>query len=284
MQIISQKLIKQALFYIKNKEIKQIIGRQRLKFNRKEISCYLFYIFKHSLSQRSFKSIYKKLKLRITYSSFMSNISLFSSLFKRLFYIFNKINSIEASHFLNIIDSTIIPEKKTEFINQNDWNSSRVTTRIIKKEKIRTCGSKGFILMNRNKQIYHAERLNINESDQNYLKNPHNFTGKLKGILLADRGFSNKLVRDRLSHTKNDIFNHNQPICRLISPYHVKQKEKLTKKEIKIYRRRWKIETLFKNLKDSYSENKLNLTGKYSNKLKEAKFYSTIIIHNLSTI
>ena len=48
MQIITQKLIQQYLFYIKNKEIKQIIGRKRLKFNRIEISLYLLYIFKHS--------------------------------------------------------------------------------------------------------------------------------------------------------------------------------------------------------------------------------------------
>ena len=47
MQIITQKLIQQSLFYIKNKEIKQIIGRKRLKFNRIEISLYLLYIFKH---------------------------------------------------------------------------------------------------------------------------------------------------------------------------------------------------------------------------------------------
>ena len=138
--------------------------------------------------------------------------------------------------------------------------------------------------MNRRRQIYHAELLNINESDQNYLKDPHRLTGKLKGILLADRGFSNKLVRDRLNRNKNNIFNYNKPICRLISPYHVKQKIKLTKKESKLYKRRWLIETLFKLLKDNYSENKLNLTGKYTNKLKQAKFYSTIIVHNLSTV
>ena len=64
----------------------------------------------------------------------------------------------------------------------------------------------------------------------------------------------------------------------------MKQKIKLTKKESKIYKRRWSIETLFKILKDNYSENKLNLTGKYTNKLKQAKFYSTIIVHNLSTV
>ena len=284
MKIITQKLIQQALFDIKNKEIKQIIGRQRLKFNRHEISLYLFYIFKHSNEQKSFKSIYKRLNLDVTYQGFMSNIALFSSLFKRLFYIFNKINNIKASSLLNIIDSTIIPEKQSRFINQKDWNNHRVTTRVLKKEKVRTCGSKGFVMMNRKKQIYHAELLNINESDQNYLKDPHRLTGKLKGILLADRGFSNKLVRDRLNHNKTDIFNYDKPICRLISPYHVKQKVKLTAMESKLYKRRWSIETIFKILKDNYSENKLNLTGKYTNKLKQAKFYSTIIIHNLSTI
>jgi len=284
MQIITQKLIQQALFHIKNKEIKQIIGRQRLKFDRQEISSYLFYIFKHSDKQKSFKSIYKKLKPEFSYQNFMNNIQLFSLLLKRLFYIFNKINHIKASKLLNIIDSTIIPEKQTKFINQKDWNNNRVTTRAIKKEKIRACGSKGLFLINRNKQIYHAELLNINESDQNYLKNPHQLIGKLKGILLADRGFSNKLVRNRLSHNKTDIFTYNQEICRLISPYHYKSKIKLTDKESKIYKRRWTIETLFKVLKDNYADNKLNLTGKYTSKLKQAKFYSTIIVHNLSTV
>ena len=235
MQIITQKLIKRALFQIKNKEIKQIIGRQRLKFNRQEISCYLFYIFKHSLEQKFFKSIYKKLNLNISYQGFMNNIALFSSLFKRLFYIFNKINFIKASSLLNIIDSTIIPEKQAKFINQNDWNSNKVTTRVENKLKVRTCGSKGFFLINKRKQIYHSERLNINESDQNYLKNPHNLTDKLKGILLADRGFSNKIVRERLGHNKTAIFKYDKPICKLISPYKKNQKENLTNKERKIY-------------------------------------------------
>lgn len=284
MKIITHKLVQQVLFQVKNKEIKQIIGRQRLKFTRYEISSYLMYIFTHCIEQKSFKSIYKRLKINIKYQSFMSNISLFSNLFKRLFYIFNKINCIQPSKLLNIIDSTIIPEKQTKFISQNDWSLNRVTTRIENKFKVRNCGSKGFFLINRNKQIYHAERLNINESDQNYLKNPHNLVNKLKGILLADRGFSNKLVRERLNHNKTDIFNYDKPVCRLISPYKTNQKEKLTNKESKIYRKRWTIETLFKNLKDNYSENKLNLTGKHSQNIKQAKFYSTIIIHNLSTL
>lgn len=284
MPIITQKLIHQALFHIKNKEIKQIIVRKRLKFNRQEISFYLFHIFNHCYTQKSFKSIYKRLKLVITYQAFMKNIQLFSCLTKRLFYIFNKINHIKVSKFLNIIDSTIIPEKQSKFINKNDWNSNRVTTRVENKLKVRTCGSKGFFLMNRNKQIYDAEILNINYSDQNYLKDKYMLASKFQGILLADRGFTNKSIRQRFTSHINDIFNYHYQTCRILSPYHYKENKKLNYKEFKIYKKRWKIETLFQKLKQNYSDNKLNLTGKYTPKLKEAKFYSTIIIHNLSTL
>jgi hypothetical protein len=96
--------------------------------------------------------------------------------------------------------------------------------------------------------------------------------------------FSNKAVRERLNHIKTSVFETNKPLCRLISPYNVKQNIKLTDKERKLYKRRWKIETVFQNIKHNYSENKLNLTGKYNNLTKGAKFYSTLINFNLSTI
>ena len=289
MQIITQKQIKQALSQIKFKRIKQLLGRQRLKFSYVEINFYLFVIFTHCEEQKSFKSIYRQLyqdSPDITYQGFMKNINLFSILFRELFGIFNKINSIKASKLINIIDSSLIPEKESKYINNKDWDKNRVTTRIDKKQsnKVRTCGSKGFFVINRNKQITHAELLNINYSDQNYLKERYMLASKFQGILLADRGFSNKAVRDRLKHNKNDIFNYNYQSCRLISPYHYKEKLKLTKKELKLYKRWWLIETLFQGLKHNYSDNKLNLTGKYTKKLKEAKFYCTIIIHNLSTL
>ena len=137
-------------------------------------------------------------------------------------------------------------------------------------------------MINRQHKIYHVERLSINHSDQNYLKNTHNFIGKIKGIFLADRGFSNKLVRERLSNNSNDIFNQNKPFCRLISPYHVKQNNKFTKKESKLYKRRWPIETVFQISKNCYSEIQLNLRGKYTNSLKTAKLFATSILYNLS--
>lgn len=289
MKIITQKfneISKTIINSLKNKEIKSIIGRVRLKFTYKEINDYVQIIFAHSQTQKSFKSIYKKSKFKIKYSCFMSNIQLFSKLFRFLFYKLNEKLSIKPSKLLNMVDTTLIEEKKLNFINQNDWDSGRVTTRINKKNKIKTytCGSKGLVFLNRFGQIYSANLLNINYSDQNILKDFSFYIKELNGILLVDRGFSNKAVRERLNHIKTSVFETNKPLCRLISPYNVKQNIKLTDKERKLYKRRWKIETVFQNIKHNYSENKLNLTGKYNNLTKGAKFYSTLINFNLSTI
>ena len=289
MKIITQKfneISKTIINSLKNKEIKSIIGRVRLKFTYKEINDYVQIIFAHSQTQKSFKSIYKKSKFKIKYSCFMSNIQLFSKLFRFLFYKLNEKLSIKPSKLLNMVDTTLIEEKKLNFINQNDWDSGRFTTRINKKNKIKTytCGSKGLVFLNRFGQIYSANLLNINYSDQNILKDFSFYIKELNGILLADRGFSNKAVRERLNHIKTSVFETNKPLCRLISPYNVKQNIKLTDKERKLYKRRWKIETVFQNIKHNYSENKLNLTGKYNNLTKGAKFYSTLINFNLSTI
>jgi hypothetical protein len=289
MKIITQKfneISKTIINSLKNKEIKSIIGRVRLKFTYKEINDYVQIIFAHSQTQKSFKSIYKKSKFKIKYSCFMSNIQLFSKLFRFLFYKLNEKLSIKPSKLLNMVDTTLIEEKKLNFINQHDWDSGRVTTRINKKNKIKTytCGSKGLVFLNRFGQIYSANLLNINYSDQNILKDFSFYIKELNGILLADRGFSNKAVRERLNHIKTSVFETNKPLCRLISPYNVKQNIKLTDKERKLYKRRWKIETVFQNIKHNYSENKLNLTGKYNNLTKGAKFYSTLINFNLSTI
>ena len=289
MKIITQKfneISKTIINSLKNKEIKSIIGRVRLKFTYKEINDYVQIIFAHSQTQKSFKSIYKKSKFKIKYSCFMSNIQLFSKLFRFLFYKLNEKLSIKPSKLLNMVDTTLIEEKKLNFINQHDWDSGRVTTRINNKNKIKTytCGSKGLVFLNRFGQIYSANLLNINYSDQNILKDFSFYIKELNGILLADRGFSNKAVRERLNHIKTSVFETNKPLCRLISPYNVKQNIKLTDKERKLYKRRWKIETVFQNIKHNYSENKLNLTGKYNNLTKGAKFYSTLINFNLSTI
>ena len=285
--IITQKfnkISKKIIFSLKNKEIKSIISRDRLKFNYLDVVNYVQIIFAHSLNQKSFKYFYKKSKFIISYQGFMKNILLFSKLFKFIFYEINKTLSIKASNLLNIVDTTLISEKQPKFITKKDWNSGRVTTRINKdNNKNHICWSKGLVFINRFGQIYSANLLPINFSDQNILKDFSFYLKELKGILLADRGFTNKSIRERLSSFRNSIFQTNKPICRLISPYQYKQNLTLTNKEKKLYKKRWKIEILFQNLKHNYSNNKLNLTGKYNFNLKIAKFYSTLICFNFST-
>ena len=291
MHIISHKLFsvsQKIIFSLKAQEIKNLIHRDRLKFSYSDIHFYIYIIFLHQLFQQSFFSLHSQYKKNISYQAFMKNIALFSQLYFFLFTQFNKELNIKPSSLLNVVDSTLITEKKVDFITQTDWNKNRVTTRSKINEykqsvKYRICGSKGLFFINRFNQIYSAQLLNINDSDQNILKDTARYVNELKGILLADRGFNNKSVRKRFNNVKNSIFQQNTMKCKLISPKHYKEKEKLTKKETKLYKRRWKIETLFQKLKHNYSGFKLNLTGNYKKTIKKAKFYATLIHYNLTT-
>ncbi len=99
-----------------------------------------------------------------------------SPLVAYLFKKFNKDNQIKASTLYNSIDSTLIAEKNSKFINRQDWKKNRVTTRVSKKSFFdkktnswsevniteRICGSKALCILNKQKLIVHAEFLNIN--------------------------------------------------------------------------------------------------------------------------
>lgn len=294
MNSITQKFnceAKKIIFSLKTQQIKTIINRQRLKFSYQEILYYVQIVFEHSIQQKTFKSLHKTNKVKVNYSCFMSNISLFSKLFKFLFTHINKVLNIKPSMLVNMVDTTLIIEKKAESIIQKDWDLGCVTTRIQKYTKLKTyiCGSKGLVFLNKQGQIYYARLLNINFSDQNILKDFSLYIQELKGFVLADRGFNNKAVRLRINHIGNqqsviNMFSQNQAMCRLISPSHYKEKKQLTDKEKALYKRRWKIETVFQKLKHNYSDSKLNLTGKYKKEIKAAKFYCSLIQFNLSTL
>jgi len=295
MNIITQKfkkLSKEIIFSMKKKEIKSILQRDRLKFSNNDIMNYVCFIFEHSVVQKTIKSMYKNMKKEnitwlknLTYHNLLKNIRLFSKLFKYLFNQINKKLLISPSKLLNMVDTTLIPEKQAKFIHQKDWKQNRVTTRVKDNITTHVCGSKGLIFMNKFNQIYHAELVNINYSDHNFFKDSAYYFQFLKGILLADSGFSCKEVRHRLENyfsNMNSIFKQKEKL-HFISPYHYKQKLKLNQKESKLYKYRWRIETLFQNIKHNYSNNKLNLSGNYSKSIKQAKFYSTLIQYNFST-
>jgi hypothetical protein len=162
-----------------------------------------------------------------------------------------------------------LPEKQAASIRSQDWAKHRITLR----DKKPICGSKLLCLLNRFGQVYYAERININRSDHAIFKDSAYYSSKVPGILLADRGFNNKIVRDRLGAL---------PHTRFISPPHYKTKQVLSPKESKLYKRRWRIETLFQVLKDTYGDFKLNLKSALTTKLNEAKLFATLTTYNLS--
>jgi len=266
------------------KIIRNTLHRQRLKYSLSSLAFYVECILQHNHEQKTFKALYKRLyssgKLTIHYSAFMSNIQTVAPLMRLLFQQYNTDHLIHASSLWNAVDSTLIEEKQEAFINQKDWDEGRVTTRGKGTSKHHICGAKGLCFINRQHLVYCAEFLTINTSDHNILKSSCHFNTQLKGFMLADRGFSNKRVRQRLACDKNDIWHADYIRCRLISPYVKTSKQQLSDKEKRIYRKRWSIETLFQKVKDVYSQTPLQLHGRYTSMLKQAKFFATWLYYN----
>lgn len=259
-------------------KIKALLGRERLKFSHETIAKYLFSIIKHQQNLCTYKQIYSDEKIRCTYENFVKNINLIAKLMQFLFYQFNIKQGIMATADYNIVDTTIIIEKDTKSINQKDWDKQRVTTR----DKLHYCGSKGLVFLNQHGFITRADRIKINASDHNILKNIRYYSNYLRGNVLADRGFSSKLVRERFIEVNSDFY---QPLpypCNLISPFVKKSVIQLSEEDKLIYKQRWQIEILFQKIKNIYGDFKLFFKGKYTEQHKQAKFYASMIIYNLS--
>lgn len=274
MNIITQSFIQKQLISIGFRQIKFLIQRQRIKFSISQISMYLYAVFIHQSNHKSFKNIYKNLNLTISYQAFMKNIVTLSPLIKFLFFYNNKKQNIKPSSLYNIIDTSLIPTKFPDSIKQRDFNNHNVTARVKNKIKVYICGVKLLVFINRFSKIYHAEILNINYSDQNILKSSALYESKLRGFLLADKGFNGKEAEKRVNFSGK---------CKIISPKMKNSKIQLNERERKFYKRRWKIETVFQKLKNVYGEFKLDLKGAKNKKLIEGKLFSALMEFNFTT-
>jgi Transposase DDE domain len=284
---ISQKKIFDIIFFEKTSTIKTYVARIRLKFDKKEITQYLWAVYIHVNYKKRFKSIYKNWYKNnlysYTYQNFMKNILLFSPLWKLIFKRFNERLNIKTSSMLNIVDSSLLAKKEEKYIKNKDFKNKTVTKRQVeflgKSKSYYICGYKLLLFINRFRKIYYAQLLNINISDQNILKDSAIYQQQLGKILLADRGFNNNNVQKRLK-----TFN-----CRLISPVHYKQINQNNnignfkdEKERKVYKKRWSIETVFQKLKDQYQDYKIDCSGVKSKKIIEAKIFVSLTKYNLT--
>lgn len=272
MSIIPKSQIKSIVFSMNTAYIKSLMGRQRLKFSLDEIVMYVTAIYEHQLLRRRFKALYRHLKLEISYEAFMKNLRVISPIVAGIHAKILQRGAIVASSLINYVDSSLLTTKESRNIRSKDYVKHMVTSR--KKEKF--CGYKGLVFMNRFKQIYHASLHNINVSDNNFLKDIAYYADMLKGVMLMDMGFSNRISRERFKYVADK--------ATMISPFKKKQKKQLTTKEWRVYRHRWGIELLFKALKDEFGNFNLNLKGARNLNIVKAKFYATISSYNLTTV
>lgn len=269
--IIPQNLIECAIFSLAPQHIKHLIGRTRLKFSYAEIVFYVSCIYLHQLQHKRFKRLFEQSGLTCSYQAFMKNLATLSPLVVVIHQYVLKHYNIHKSSLFNAVDSTLLPTKEEASIRDKDYRKGMVT----KRNSQSICGYKGLVFLNKKKQVYFCNVFNINYSDHNFLKDIALYEQLLAGLVLTDKGFSNNIVRERFKTVDH---------AKLISPYKKNQKTQLTPKEWKIYRHRWTIETLFKELKDNWGNFNLNLRGARNYKLIRAKFFVSVSTYNLATI
>jgi hypothetical protein len=238
-------------------ELKKKLGVSRLVMNRSEISKLLGTMLEHQKTLLNLKATHSQGDFGVKYPGFMKRLARSARLATWLFNCHIKEN-VPASSSEHSIDSSLLPVKREANIRQKDWDAGRVTTRKKDGKTTHTCGEKALVVVDENSRITHQSLMvSINDSDMNVLKAPMWVAnqGIRKGLLLADRGFSCKAVRDRILAfvlLKDLVF---------LSPWPKKSKTQLTDDEWETYAARWKVEEVFRQLKDIHQPYRLILTG-----------------------
>lgn len=238
-------------------ELKKRLGVSRLTLTRSEISELLMVMLEHQNTLINLKSLHARGGFGVKYAGFMKRLARAARLATWLFSNHAKEN-VPAFSQEHSIDSSLLPVKSEANIRQKDWDAGRVTTRKREGGKVHICGEKALVVVDKNSFITHQSLMHsINDSDMNVLKSPMWMArrGIRKGLLLADRGFSCKAVRDRITAfvlLKDLVF---------LSPWPKKSKTQLTEEEWKTYAARWKVEEVFRQLKDIHQPYRLVLTG-----------------------
>lgn len=238
-------------------ELKKRLGVARLTLTRPEISGLIGVLLEHQNTLLNIKALHTRGVFGVKYPGFMKRLARVARLATWIFSRHAQEN-VPASSQEHSIDSSLLPVKSEANIRQKDWEAGRVTTRKREGKKVHICGEKALVVVDADSFITHQSLMpSINDSDMNVLKSPMWMArrGIRKGLLLADRGFSCKAVRERIRTfglLKDLVF---------LSPWPKKSKVQLTDEEWEIYAARWKVEEVFRQLKDIHQPYRLVLTG-----------------------
>lgn len=255
--------MEKQVFSMPLSELKTALGRKRLRVDRQKIVAYLMALIEQHLSMRHFKAVYdgKRERLGVGYAGFMHGCGLVASLGVMLERKFKQEHQIGFDD-LTIVDSSLLPAKEEKSITPLDWKRGKATLRA-KPEggSMRICGEKLLGVINSKKQlVYSGLMKSINDPDDCVLKHPMswNSRGLKKGVILMDRGFGNKSVRSGFEFLQATL----PGFCvKPIFPPRKRQKWTLSEQERKIYKKRWQIEEVFRQLKDPLGGFRLILKG-----------------------
>lgn len=254
-------------------EKKFLLKRLRLRLTNMEMKYFISILVEHFEHKKYFKEIYKRDFgnfdfLNCNYQNFMKKIKVVSPIFE---FLFNRISRLilnkKEESTIKIVDSSLI-----SCLKQNSLRIKHKGDVTVRKDqqnhKIYIAGVKLFTVLNEDGKIIKADVKNINFPDITYLK--ENVLFFKNSDLLADRGFNSTFLQNNLK-----TFN-------LISPHTGRKCKRLTEKEKVLYKKRWKVEVLYKKLKDQYGNYKLNPSFRYNKGIIKAEIFYNLLKFNLN--
>jgi hypothetical protein len=268
--MILQDWIKKQVFSMPIAELKQALGRERLRVSREQIVSYLMGLFEQQAKMRHFKHVYGQSGVSVGYAGYMYGLGLVAPLWRFLEGQYRETAGIEFGD-KTIADSSLMPSKDEASITRKDWDLGRVTVRGKGKERYYVCGEKLLTLTNGHGQIVRSNPLcSINSSDANIFKHPMSWAtrGLRSGILLVDRGLSNKAVQEGLAFLRENLTGYS---LRTITPPRSKKAPPLSAADRLLYKERWEIEEVFRQLKDFFGSFRLSMRGCRRAALREAR-------------
>ena len=242
---------------------------------------YLIALVSQQTLLRHYKAIHALDRCAVGYAAFMHGVGLVAPLRRHLEQYYRKQQSIGFDE-KTLVNSSLLPAKDESTIRKRGWEAGRCTVRPgLEGSKQKICGEKMLTVLNSLGQIVSCSLMpSINSADDHVFKQPMQWArkGLCQGVLLADRGFSNKAVRTGIDFLRKNLPGYT---LSLISPPRAKQAWILSETEQALYRERWAIEEVFRQLKDPQGRFRLTMRGVRRAKLRAARVAIATLAWNM---